>query len=150
MDMPEFKKAATIMFYVPFDGEVNTIEMIKLAKQLGKKITLPKILRSQKEIVPTLVECLDSQLELGPYNIRQPKEGAHALDVNALDMVIVPGVAFDEHNLRLGRGGGYYDRFLCQLSAHIPTVGLAFDFQIVDQIPEQGSHDMAVSHVLSN
>lgn len=151
INMSAFKKAATILFYMPFDGEVNTIEMITLAKKLGKKIALPRIMQLKKTIVPTLIECLDSHLEVGPYGIQQPKDtGTNALKLDALDMVVVPGIAFDKKNYRLGRGSGYYDRFLSKLSSHIPTVGLAFDFQIVEKIPQQERHDMAVSHVLLN
>ena len=65
-------------------------------------------------------------------------------------MVIVPGLAFDKHNNRLGRGAGYYDRFLSTLPTDIPTVGLAFDFQIIDRLPQQKEHDIPVSHVLVN
>ena len=90
-------------------------------------------------------------LEHGPYGISQPKKNPSAdLHLRDLNMVIVPGIAFDKRNNRLGRGGGYYDRFLTTVPSHVPTIGLAFDFQIVDHLPHLDKHDMSVSHVLVN
>jgi 5-formyltetrahydrofolate cyclo-ligase len=60
-----------------------------------------------------------------------------------IDLIIVPGIAFDKKNVRLGRGHGYYDRFLCALPNKTRTVGLAFDFQVVEHLP-QDSHDIPV------
>jgi 5-formyltetrahydrofolate cyclo-ligase len=97
------------------------------------------------------VASLEEGLEAGPYGIKQPKLAqAQALADETLDMVVVPGVAFDKQNNRLGRGGGYYDRFLGSLSPRTVTVGLAFDFQIVDTLPFQEKHDVSVSRVLIN
>ena len=147
----EFQKAETILFYASFDGEVETFEMMKEAQKLGKTIGLPGILRDEKKIVPMAVASLESDLETGPYGIQQPKtDQAQTLSEACLDMVIVPGVAFDKHNNRLGRGGGYYDRFLAALSSEVLTVGLAFDFQMVDSLSSQETHDVPVSCVLTN
>ena len=150
LKLPEFRKALTILFYFPFDGEVNTTEMIKQAKKMGKRIGLPRIVKGKKRIIPAIVHSLED-LELGPYGIKQPKRNRlQTLDVQNLDMVVVPGVAFDKRNNRLGRGGGYYDRFLKSLPSLTPTIGLAFDFQIVDHLPQQKEHDIPVSKVLVN
>ena len=148
---PEFKRALTILFYASFDGEVDTFEMIKKAKKLGKKIGLPRILRSRKTLVPMLLENLDKDLKPGPYGIKTPSgNSARRLKLKDIDMVIVPGLAFDRNNNRLGRGAGYYDRFLKKLPPGIPTIGLAFDFQVVNRLPETGAHDVPVSHLISN
>lgn len=147
---PEFKRSQTVMFYASFDGEVETIEMMKQAQKLGKKIALPAIVKNPKAIVPAYVEQLD-QLKEGPYGIKEPhgSPGAY-LDSSQLDLVIVPAVAFDRGNNRLGRGGGYYDRFLSEIPATLPTIGLAFDFQIVDRLPQLSHHDIPVSLVIAN
>ncbi len=149
--MVEFQKAETILFYASFNGEVETFEMIREAQKLGKTIGLPGIMKDEKKIVPEAVASLESDLETGPYGIRQPKmDQAQTLSEDCLDMVIVPGVAFDKQNNRLGRGGGYYDRFLELLPPRVLTVGLAFDFQIVDSLSSQEKHDIPVSRVLTN
>ena len=145
---PAFLRSKTILFYASFDGEVETFEMMTQAKRLGKQIALPTIFRTEKKLVPILVEDLDD-LEEGAYGIRQPRFSAdRCLLPEDLDFCLVPGVGFDRSNLRLGRGAGYYDRFLCTLPRAIPTVGLAFRFQILDRLPRQ-PHDVAVSRVIS-
>ncbi len=149
--MVEFQEAETILFYASFDGEVETVNMMREAQKLGKKIGLPGISEDEQKIVPTAVVSLESDLQTGPYGIKQPKiDQAQTLTEDCLDMVIVPGVAFDKENNRLGRGGGYYDRFLGSLSSDATTVGLAFDFQIVDSLASQEKHDVRVSCVLTN
>jgi len=149
--MGEFQKAETILFYASFDGEVETFEMMREAQKLGKTIGLPGTMKEEKEMIPTAVASLESDLETGPYGIQQPKmDQAQTLSEDHLDMVVVPGVAFDKQNNRLGRGGGYYDRFLESLPPSAVTVGLAFDFQMVDSLPSQEKHDVPVSCVLTN
>ena len=147
---PEFQKALTVLFYAAFDGEVDTFEMMQRAQQLGKKVGLPYIVRKEKRMIPTVVESIEEDLAIGPYGVKQPKETSEGktLSADELDLVIVPGVAFDRHNHRLGRGQGYYDRFLKGLCARTPTIGLAFYFQIVDHLPPKEEHDVPVSRVL--
>lgn len=146
---PEFKKAKTILFYASFDGEVETFEMMMRAKEIGKKIALPTIIREQKIFVPTLIDNF-ATLEDGPYGIKQPPYDNHRLlAAENLDLCVVPGVAFDKKNYRLGRGAGYYDRFLKILPTDLPTVGLAFRFQLLESLPRQ-AHDVPVSFVISN
>lgn len=149
--MLEFKNAETILFYASFDGEVETFEMMREALKLGKKIGLPGVVKDGGRIVPKSVTSLEVDLEKGPYGIKQPKkESTRTLREEQIDMVIVPGVVFDEKNNRLGRGGGYYDRFLGSLPERVPTIGLAFDFQIVGSLPSCEDHDVPVSCVVTN
>jgi len=145
----EFQNSKTILFYASFDGEVETHEMMLRAMEIGKKIALPTIIRGQQEFVPVIVDNLAS-LENGPYGIKQPKlDPSQELRASALDLCVVPGVAFDRQNHRLGRGAGYYDRFLNTLPKEIPSIGLAFCFQLVDALPKQ-AHDVPVSFVISD
>lgn len=146
--LQEFNNSLTILFYAAFAGEVDTFEMIKRALNLGKKICLPKIVEDKKDIIPTLVDDLKNGLENGHYGIKQTKN-SKILDMKNIDMIVVPGIAFDKNNNRLGRGGGYYDRFLKRAPLDIPTIGLAFDFQIVDNLP-LNEYDVSVNRVLTN
>ncbi len=150
-DLSVFKKSNSILFYASFDGEVETFEMIKRAKQSGKKIGLPRVLVNEGRIVPVQVDSLNVGIEAGPYGILQPLDKENnSWQIQDIDMIIVPGVAFDQKNNRLGRGKGYYDRFLKSVSAEVFTVGLAFDFQRVDNLPFIEEHDIPVSQVLTN
>lgn len=145
------KQARTILFYASFDGEVETFEMIKQAQRLGKKIALPVILKDQKRIVPALIENPQEDLRIGHYGIKEPKDVCmRFVGLEQIDLILVPGVAFDKKNNRLGRGQGYYDRFLSAVPASIPAFGLAFDFQIVDGLPRPQKHDVKVSRVITN
>ncbi len=146
----EFQRSRRILFYASFDGEVETFAMMKQAQTLGKKIALPAVLKDQKKIIPSAVNNLEA-LKKGPYGILQPNEDKQEpFAIKDLDLVIVPGLAFDRQNHRLGRGAGYYDRFLNEIPPATPTVGLAFDFQIVERLPDVASHDRTVSRVIVN
>ncbi len=151
--LPEFIQAKCAMFYVSFDGEVETITMIKHAQQMGKEVAVPVIHTSkdvgEEKLIASLLKNVDNQLSPGPYGSLQPNE-ADVLEValEEINLVVVPGVAFDKEGNRLGRGKGYYDRFLKDLAVEgIPSVGIAFDFQVVDSIPTL-SHDLPVTKLI--
>lgn len=145
----EFKQAKIIMFYASLDYEVDTLPMMENALKDGKKICLPLIFRQGKILKPYRVTSVKEGLVTGPYSIRQPREDfSDEVALNEIDLVIVPGVAFDRDGNRLGHGKGYYDRFLRQLPADTPVIGLAFDFQLTEDLPVS-SYDHPVSSVLS-
>jgi 5-formyltetrahydrofolate cyclo-ligase len=140
-----FKKAKKVMFYIAFKGEVDTTEMIELAKKSGKIVTVPVCERNRMALMPCILDG-HSGLRIGPYGVREPAEKKH-IRIRDLDLVIVPGVAFDKKGNRLGRGKGYYDRFLTRLPKKTSTIGLAFDFQILPSIPAK-AHDVSVQKVI--
>ena len=148
---PEFRKAKVILFYASFDQEVETFTMMKQAQRLGKQIALPRIIKDRKKIIPLLVRNLQKDLIRGPYGIKQPRfRPSRRLQVAEVDLIVAPGVAFDRDNHRLGRGAGYYDRFLGKTPPHIPIFGLAFDFQIVKSLPHHKGRDIPVRRVIVN
>jgi len=146
--LEEFKKAKRVMFYVSTDEEVSTKEMISETLKMGKKVCVPITFEEEKRIEAGEIDdsCV---LRKGPYGIYQP-EGCDIKPVNKekIDLVVVPGVAFDRCNVRLGRGHGYYDRFLKDLPDSTKTVALAFDFQVVEAVPKD-SHDIPVSKIIT-
>jgi len=140
-----FKKAKIVMFYIAFGGEVNTAEMIREAQKIGKVICVP-ICRKDKEIMqPAILEDY-ATLKKGPYGVYEPAT-EKLVKPEDLDLVIVPGLAFDKKGNRLGRGKGYYDRFLGSLSDKTHSIGLAFDFQILPLIPTT-THDVSVKKLI--
>ncbi len=104
-----FKKAKNVMFYISFDGEVDTKNMIKKAQKLGKTVTVPVCRKNRNMSACLLREGV--QLKKGPYGTQEPAVKDY-LPVDNLDLVLVPGVAFDKKGTRLGRGMGVYDLFL--------------------------------------
>ena len=146
----DFQNAKTVLFYASFDGEVNTFNMIKEAREYGKRVALSRVNANSKDIIPILWNEAED-LETDPFGIQQPSDKKiNRLEFDDLDVIIVPGVAFDKDNHRLGRGAGYYDRFLSRVSSNVPSIGLAFDFQCVDSIPQLSDHDIPVSCVVHN
>lgn len=146
--LSEFKKSNFIMLYASRTEEVKTDQMIDEALEMGKRVALP-LCTSLKTIVPKEIKVRSADLEEGAYGICEPKKCQKVRKPEEIDLVIVPGVAFDKKNRRLGRGKGYYDKFLKDLPRNKLTIGLAFDFQIVEDLPED-SHDIPVSKVITN
>ena len=147
--LQEFKNARNVMFFASFDGEVETFRMMRQAIKLGKQVVLPLVLKTKKQIVPSKISNLEKELDIGPYGIKQPKlNKSRFIPVDDIDLVTVPGVAFDRKGNRLGRGAGYYDRFLKMLPKDTPTIGLAFSCQILNNLPHTKSKDIPVDKVI--
>ena len=145
----EFKKAKVVMFYVSLKDEVSTLSIIDEAIKTGKRVCVPVIFKEDKRLIAGEIKDRSKDLEKQHFGIYQPRSG-HVKEVplKDIELVVVPGVAFDKNNVRLGRGHGYYDRFLSALSNNTKTIGLAFDFQVVDNLPKD-SHDIPVSKIIT-
>lgn len=147
LDSKFYKDAKNIMIYISFKGEVDTHKFIKKAMDNGKNILIPVTLPENKQIKPSLINSFD-ELEIGFYNILTPKkEFIKYIDPNDIDLIIVPGLGFDRKGYRVGFGGGYYDRFLSDLK-HITKISIAFDFQILDNVPKE-SFDIPVDYIFT-
>jgi 5-formyltetrahydrofolate cyclo-ligase len=142
----EFIKAKRIMFYLAFDGEVKTESMIDKARSLGKQIYVPLCDTKEKTLKPCIL-MKDSILKKGPYQTLEPRAKTN-LALEELDLAVVPALAYDKSGNRLGRGKGYYDRFLTRVSGRTHSIGLAFDFQILPTLPVE-QNDISVNKVLS-
>lgn len=140
-----FRKAKTVMFYIAFGGEVNTKEMIKEALNLGKKVAVPVVAKNCRMMQPCLLDHR-GHLVRGPYGVWEPAI-KRAVKLKELDLVIVPGVAFNRKGKRLGRGKGCYDYFVNRLPKKTSSVGLAFNFQILPDLPAT-SNDVSVNRVI--
>ncbi len=139
-----FKKAKRVMFYIAFGGEVETRQMIEKALALGKCIAVPWC-DTQGRIKPCLMPQ-EAKLSCGVFGVPEPAV-KKCMRLKDIELVIVPGLAFDKDGNRLGRGKGCYDRFLRRISPDVPAIGLAFDFQVLPVIPAT-MRDMRVKEVL--
>jgi len=145
----EFIRAQCVMFYVSMDGEVDTTRMIDESLEMGKRVCVPMIVEDKKTLIAAEIHNRLQDLEKGHYGIYQPKAcGVRPVPLDDIDVIIVPGIIFDRNNMRMGRGRGYYDRFLCRLPHHSKTIGLAFDFQVVENLPVD-PHDIPVDRIIS-
>jgi 5-formyltetrahydrofolate cyclo-ligase len=145
--LPAIQQAQTILFYASMPGEVDTLAMIDKAIFKGKRVALPIVEQNKAKLIPTLISSMED-VHKGAYSIPEPHlDPDKAVALKDLDAVIVPGLAFDKSYHRLGRGAGYYDRFLNALPEAVTTVGLAFDFQLTESLPTE-AHDVRLQHII--
>lgn len=142
-DLPEFKRAKTVSFYVAKGNEVQTEQMIKDSIKMGKRGLVPIVDEVSGRLVFSELRNYDTELEPGAFGVLEPKpECRRIVPLGETELIVVPGIAFDKHGHRLGHGKGYYDRFLREVFSIKPNVfaiGLAFDFQILEECPH--NHD---------
>ncbi len=146
--LPEYKNSSFVMFYISTEREVSTPDAIKTALAANKKVAVPLILKSQNIMVPCEINNL-KDLEPGPFGILQPvKEKIKSIPIKLINLIIVPGIAFDKSGNRVGRGKGFYDRFLKSVPANIPKIAFAFSCQIVEEVPIT-RNDIAVDKIIT-
>ena len=138
------------MYYVDVRDEVRTRHALPAALASGKRIVVPYCKEGELELFH--LENMD-ELELGMYRILEPKVALRAVESKHLqpadlDLVMVPGVAFDRHGGRTGHGKGYYDKLLQHARADAPLVALAFECQLFEEIPAE-SHDIYMDKVVT-
>ncbi|MDD4238903.1 MAG: 5-formyltetrahydrofolate cyclo-ligase [Desulfotomaculaceae bacterium] len=149
LEMEEYQKASAIMTYLHFRNEVETTGLVRQAMADGKRVVVPVTDIFNRRITPSLLVRFPEDLEPGPLRILEPKANSRRLYNPALiDLVIVPGVAFDLEGNRLGYGGGFYDRFLLLIKPEAVSVGLAFELQVLPRL-ERSPHDIPVNYVLT-
>ncbi len=145
-----YKKSEITMFYYPLEGEVDLRKIIRKAL-LTKKVCLPVTDLINKQLRIYQINNLDNDLIKGSFGIKEPnKQRAEEVDIRRIDTVIVPGLAFDYQKNRLGRGAGFYDRFLQKMPNSTKKIGVAFDFQILENLPVNLSQDQKVDSIVTD
>ncbi len=144
--LPAYRAAEAIALYSPVQNEVETSVISRDALSTGKRLYYPKVAGGRSRIFQVWSEA---ELVPGRHGIREPVEGQplpHRGDVGLV--VFVPGLAFDRQGNRLGRGTGWYDCFLAGLDARVPRIALAYEFQLLEEVPvERG--DLPVHTVVT-
>lgn len=152
MALPAYQAARTVMWYVDAGSEVRTRHTLPEALTHGKRVVVPWCVVETNQLELFLLEDMAELVE-GAYKILEPKDELRALpnkvvQPEELDLVMVPGTAFDPRGGRMGQGKGYYDRLLSRARPDAPLVALAFDCQIFDDIPV-AAHDVFMDLVLT-
>lgn len=150
--LPSYKSAKTVMWYVDAGSEVRTRAALPAALADGKRVVVPWCVTESNTLELFLLEDMAELVE-GAYKILEPREELRQLPSkivkpHELDLVMVPGTAFDKRGGRMGQGKGYYDRLLAGARADAPLVAVAFDCQIFDEIPVD-AHDVFMDLVLT-
>lgn len=148
--LPEYKAAQTVMFYVDVRTEVRTREFLPAALSHGKRVIVPYCVEGELELFH--LQHMD-ELTVGMYRILEPKPELRGLaekraDVAEIDLIMVPGVAFDRRGARMGHGKGYYDKLLEHARPDTPLVALAFECQLFDEIPT-AAHDVFMDKIIT-
>lgn len=148
LGLEAYRRAKLVHTYVSSkENEVDTRALIGTCLAQGKRVAVPVVMPGTKTLSHALIDSLD-QLVVGPYGLAQP-EPATAVWLPAearIDLVVVPGLAFDRRGQRIGWGSGYYDRFLAQVQAI--KIGLCYDALVLDCIPGE-PHDVPVDMVVA-
>lgn len=149
--LPAYREARVVHAYVgAVDGEVETRALVERALRAGKRVLCPRVARRPRRLEHYEIASLD-ELELTAFGLWEPVP-ARARHLPAdelaglLDLVLVPGIAFDRHGWRIGFGAGYYDRFLARVTA--TTVALAYSLQVCDAVPHE-PHDVPVDRIVT-
>ena len=137
-----YRNANTIYGYLPYNQEVRTVPLLERALQDGKRVAVPKVYGEEMRFL--YIEDM-SGIAPGSFGIPEPIADAPVAD-DPRALVLMPGLAFDPAGNRMGYGGGFYDRFLCDEPNH-PTVALCYDFQMLPHLQTE-EHDIPVDLVL--
>jgi len=147
--LDNFSNAKIVSFYLSMETEVQTGEMVQEALDMGKKVAVPYIDTETDGLILSEIKDIERELAPGPHKILQPlMEYLRPISLNQVDLIAVPGLAFDMRRNRLGFGKGYYDRLLAQKTTRTISVGLAFHFQVLEEIPTS-SHDVPMDLVIT-
>ena len=144
----EYTRASVVLIFLSTAHEVDTQPLALQAWADSKTVLAPRVAWDQRRMLPVEIQSLSSGVEEGYMGIREPVEGM-PVPVSDIELVIVPGLAFDEHGNRLGRGRGFYDRFLAHPDFHGVACALALEDQFVPSIPI-GASDVAVDMLVTD
>lgn len=141
----EYGESRLIAFYASFDNEVDTWKLIEESLREGKRVAIPFLRSPSEGLLLSEVRDLTRELTEGSFGILEPKaEFIRPIPLEQVELLIVPGVAFDRRGYRLGFGKGYYDRLLKAMLPQAVSVGLAYSFQVLDRVPtEKGDEPVA-------
>lgn len=148
-EFANFLEAKIVLLYINCDIEVATQDIIKKCLDYNKIVVLPAFDIEKYQMKLLKVDNLDAELKVGPRGILEPdKSLCKIVPIKRIDIAIIPGIAFDEKGARLGSGKGYYDRLIPKLSITTRKVALAFESQIIPQVPME-SHDRHVDIIIT-
>lgn len=133
-EQPEYTKADVVMVFLSLPTEVDTTPLVLRAWQDRKRVVAPKVSWNQRRMMPVEIRSLTDDVAVSTMGIREPTAGV-PMPTSLINLVVVPGLGFDEFGNRLGRGRGFYDRFLSNPEFKGVACALAFEAQVTTTIP---------------
>jgi 5-formyltetrahydrofolate cyclo-ligase len=143
---PVWTSAKSVLFFAPLPDEINIWPLVEEGRAEGKVVALPRFSALTQAYVAAVVHDLANDLRTGKLGIREPVASCAEMPLSRPDLVLVPGVAFDSHGRRLGRGKGFYDRLLAEVRGM--KCGVAFEEQLVAEVPT-GPQDVLLDCIVT-
>lgn len=145
---PEFAAARVVMLFLSTPTEIDTASLALKCWQSGKTVVVPKVSWDQRRMLPVEISSLNGGMAVTGPGVREPI-GGNPIPVDFIDLVIVPGLGFTPTGHRIGRGMGFYDRFLALPEFLGVSCGLGFEDQIIEQLPVL-DHDMPLGMLVTD
>ena len=146
---PAFQDASTVMMYLAMDYEADTEMALREAWRLGKTVAVPKVFWREAFMLPVQIDSLAGDFSVGPVSgLRNPVSDLRT-PLEQIDLIVIPGLGFDQQGHRLGHGGGYNDRFLADETLRAVRCGFGFDEQVVESVPVCGT-DQPVDLIITD
>ena len=142
----QISSAHTILFFAPLPDELDVWPVLELSLALGTNCALPFFDAEKETYGAKLLKALAEDVVIGKFGVREPAATCETIPLDQFDLILVPGVAFDLHGHRLGRGKGFYDRILSAASGI--KCGVAYDFQVLESIPTE-AHDAKMDFIFT-
>lgn len=144
----EYIKCKNIFIYIGFGSEIDTRKYIKRFWQDNKTVVVPRTNIEKKEMDVVRIDSFDNLVK-DNYGILEPDQSKESFNKDKIDLIIMPGVAFDKDGGRVGYGGGYYDKFLKTIDKNIKKIALCYTFQIIQKVPLD-FYDVKVNDLITN
>ena len=149
--LEQWKRAEIVLAFLSMKDEINTIPILNAAQEQGKTFAVPRV--AGPDLVFYQLSYLEKDVAPGAFGILEPVSGLCPVAVETLSehhgVALVPGLAFDKENFRLGRGKGFYDRFLASAGDSLYKIGIGYSFQLVEKVPRE-PHDKALDLVITS
>lgn len=149
--LEQWKRAEIVLAFLSMKDEIDTIPILNAALEQGKTLAVPRVVGP--DLVFYQIAYLEKDVAPGAFGILEPVSGLCPVAVETLSehhsVALVPGLAFDKENFRLGRGKGFYDRFLASAGDSLYKIGIGYSFQLVEKVPRE-PHDKALDLIITS
>lgn len=148
LSLPEYRQAKTVMLFVSMAAEIDTTAIAQDAWRTGKQVVIPRAHLGDRSMETVRVADFETDMHKTPIGVLEPI-GNQIIPPHQIDFILVPGLGFGLAGQRIGRGAGFYDRFLGNSALAASTCGYSFDEQIIDDIP-MTEHDVRIQMLITD
>lgn len=147
--LEQWKNSDLVLAFLSMEDELDTAPILRRVLEQGKMLAVPKVFGD--DLVFYQIKNISSDTAPGAFGILEPVPGLPEIDMKTLSgchsVALVPGLAFDKENFRLGRGKGFYDRFFASCGNSLYKIGTGYSFQLVEQVPHE-AHDLKLDAII--